>query len=338
MSTFARAVGVLAAPVAHDRRMEAPQLISRKQALASGLSDKALHRLCRTGKWQRLRAGHYLDSPASGLGATGLHLLMTLATAESTSESAITSHCSAAVLHGMAIWDIPLDRVHLTRNRINGGRLSRRLVVHSAQVEPDEITLVDDIRVTTPARTVLDIARSEGFEQSVALGDSALRQGLTTATELREHLRRARHRPGCRRAALVLDFLDGRSESVGESRSRTMLRQQGFPAPEVQARVFSDSEICVGRVDFLFPDFGVIGEFGGKAEYRTASRALLPAEQAVTAEMLRDDQLRALGWTVVRWTWDDLSAPGRLAGRLHTAFRTAAGDRRSGYWTPTPAF
>ncbi|MGW4713561.1 hypothetical protein [Nocardia sp. NPDC004260] len=317
--------------------MEAPQLISRQQALASGLSDKTLHRLCRTGKWQRLRAGHYLSAPGSGLGATGRHLLMTLATAESTSDSAVTSHCSAAVLHGMTTWGIPLDRVHLTRNRINGGRLSRRVVIHSARMEPDEITLVDDIRVTTPARTVLDIARSEGFEQSVALGDSALRQGLTSTAELREHLRRARRRPGCRRAALVLDLLDGRSANVGVSLSRILLHRAGLPAPEVQARVFSDDEICIGRVDFLFPDLGVIGEFHGSDHLRAAPRGALPTARVVTAENVRADRLRALGWVVVRWTWDDLSAPAQLTDRLRAAIRTAAEHHRAGYWTPTPA-
>ncbi|MER7453362.1 type IV toxin-antitoxin system AbiEi family antitoxin domain-containing protein [Nocardia beijingensis] len=316
--------------------MEAPQLISRRQALASGLSDKTLHRLCSTGKWQRLRAGHYLNSPGSGLGATGRHLLMTLATAESTSDSAVTSHCSAAVLHGMTTWGIPLDRVHLTRSRINGGRLSRRVVVHSARMEPDEITLIDDIRVTTPARTVLDIARSEEFEQSVALGDSALRQGLTTTAELGEHLRRARRRPGCRRAALVLEFLDGRSASVGASLSRILLHRAGIPAPEVRARVFSDEEVCVGRVDFLFPDLGVIGEFDGGDHRTAAPRGPLPAARVVTAERVRADRLRDLGWAVVRWTWSDLSAPAQLTDRLDAAIRTAAGIRRRGYWTPTP--
>ncbi|WP_067471139.1 type IV toxin-antitoxin system AbiEi family antitoxin domain-containing protein [Nocardia amamiensis] len=314
--------------------MEALQLISRRQALASGLSDKQLRRLCRTGQWHRLRAGRYLNSPGSGLGATDRHLLLTLATADTTSDSAITSHCSAAVLHGMATWHISLDRVHLTRNRINGGRVSKRVVVHSAQLEPDEITLVEGIRVTTPARTVIDIARSEGFEQSVALGDSALRRGLTTTAELREHLRRARHRPGRRRAAQVLDFLDGRSESVGESRSRITLRHCGFPEPEVQARIFSDSGVCVGRVDFLFPDLGVIGEFG--AEYSHALRGPRFPGPTVDAGKTRDDRLCALGWLVVRWTWDDLAAPSDLLHRLRTAARIAAQGRRSGYWTPTP--
>ncbi|WP_040774384.1 type IV toxin-antitoxin system AbiEi family antitoxin domain-containing protein [Nocardia pneumoniae] len=315
--------------------MEAPQLISRRQALATGLSDKQLRRLCRTGQWHRLRAGRYLNSSGSGLGATDRHLLLTFATAETTSDAAITSHCSAAVLHGMSTWDISLHRVHLTRNRINGGRLSKRVVVHSAQVEPDEITFVEGIGVTTPARTVIDIARSEGFEQSVALGDSALRRGLTTTAELREHLRRARHRPGRRRAARVLDFLDGRSESVGESRSRIALHHCGIPEPEIQARVFSDSGVCVARVDFLFPELGVIGEFEGRSEHSHAlGGPRFPGR--IADGKRRDEQLHALGWTVVRWTWDDLAAPSDLLQRIRTAARAGAQGRRSGYWTPTP--
>ncbi|MGO4615701.1 type IV toxin-antitoxin system AbiEi family antitoxin domain-containing protein [Nocardia sp. 2YAB30] len=316
--------------------MEAPQLISRQQALASGLSDKDLRRLCRTGRWQRLRAGHYLNSPGCDLSVTGRHLLMALATAETTCDSAITSHCSAAVLHGMSTWDIPLDRVHLTRDRINGGRMGRRVVVHSARLEPDEITLVNGIRVTTPARTIIDIARSEGFEQSVALGDSALRQGLTTIAELQEHVRQARHRPGCRKATQVVGFLDGRSESTGESLSRIVLHRCGLPAPELQARVFSDDEICVGRVDFLFADLGVIGEFDGNTEYQSALGGPRTPEQIVITEKNREDRLRALGWIVVRWTWDDLADPAHLAHRIHTATRTAGGIRRSGHWTTTP--
>ncbi|WP_327110330.1 type IV toxin-antitoxin system AbiEi family antitoxin domain-containing protein [Nocardia sp. NBC_01730] len=316
--------------------MEAPQLISRRQALASGLSDKDLRRLCRTGRWQRLRAGHYLNSPGCDVSVTGRHLLMALATAETTCDSAITSHCSAAVLHGMSTWDIPLDRVHLTRDRINGGRMGRRVVVHSARLQPDEITLVNGIQVTTPARTIIDIARSEGFEQSVALGDSALRQGLTTIAELQEHVRQARHRPGCRKAAQVVGFLDGRSESTGESLSRIVLHRCGLPAPELQARVFSDDDICVGRFDFLFPELGVVGDFDGKIEYQSALRGPHSPEQMVVAEKKCEDRLRALGWIVIRWTWDDLDAPALLTDHIHTAARTAGGSQRRGYWTATP--
>ncbi|MEU7631622.1 type IV toxin-antitoxin system AbiEi family antitoxin domain-containing protein [Nocardia sp. NPDC049220] len=310
--------------------METPQLISRQQALAAGLSDKDLRRLCRTGRWQRLRAGHYLDAPRRDLDASVRHQLLAIATAETTSESAITSHCSAAVLHGMSTWDIPLDRVHLTRDRINGGRMSRHVIVHAARLEFDEITIVHGISVTTAARTVIDVARSEGFEQSVALGDSALRHGLTSTAELQEHLRRARHRPGCRKAGQVVQFLDGRSASVGESRSRIVFHRGGLPSPDLHARVFSDDGICVGRVDFLFPDLGVIGEF------RNALHGPRSREQVAVTETKRDGRLHALGWMVVRWTWDDLADPTCLAHRIHIAAQLAGRTHRRGHWTATP--
>lgn len=252
------------------------------------------------------------------------------------SDAAVASHCSAVVIYGGPTWALPLDRVHMTRDRINGGRKSKQLVVHSSRIEPDEITIVNGIRVTTPARTVIDIARSESFEQSVVIADAFLRQGLTTTDELRSHLLRARYRPGCRKAAQVVAFADGRSESVGESRSRVALYRGGLPTAELQARVFTDDEICVGRVDFLFADLGVVGEFEGKVEYQSELRGASMPEQVVAAEKIREDRLRALGWMVVRWTWNNLDHPDHLIRSIHSATAIAAHARRTGHWTPTP--
>ncbi len=319
--------------VVHDRGMDAPQLISRQQALAAGISDSELRRRCLDGSWWRVRAGRYVNAPEPGLTPAGRHLVLALATCEAMPEDAVASHCSAVVLHGVPCWSIPLDRVHLTRNRINGGRVTNQLVVHSAQLTPDEITIVNGLQVTTAPRTVVDIARSASFEQAVVIGDNALHQGLTTADELQECLSRARHRRGARRAAHTIDFLDGRSGSIGESRSRVAFREGGLPAPELQARVFTDDDVCVGRVGFLFPELGVIGEFGGKMPCQSALRT---PGQGVIAEKNRADRLRALGWMVVRWTWQDLTDPAHLARRIRAAGRAAAYGRRAGHWTPTP--
>ncbi len=208
--------------------------------------------------------------------------------------------------------------------------------MHSARLAADEITVVDDIQVTTPARTVVDMARSVDFEQAVVIGDSALRKGLTTADELRRHLGRAPHRPGSRKAAKVIEFLDGRSESVAESRCRVAFRRAGLPDPEPQAQVCTDDGACVGRVDFLFAELGVIVEFDGKVKYQSELRGRRTAEQVVIAEKIREDQLRALGWLVVRLTWADLEDPVELVRRIRAAAAIAARVRRGGYWTTTP--
>ncbi|MFI9401565.1 type IV toxin-antitoxin system AbiEi family antitoxin domain-containing protein [Nocardia sp. NPDC052316] len=315
--------------------MDAPQLISRRQALAAGMSDSQLQRLCRSGQWQRIRAGHYVNAPQPALTPAGRHLMLVLAMCEAMSDDAVASHCSALVLHGLPTWSIPLERAHVTRDRIAGGRIRKQLVLHSAQIAPDEITLINGVRVTTVPRTIFDITRSVGFEYAVVCGDSALRQGLTTVGELGEHLRRAAHRRGARQAARAIEFLDGRSESVGESRSRVAFQESGLPAPELQARVCTDDAVCVGRVDFLFDELGVIGEFEGQSEQHSAlGGARLPAQWTVAAPD-RDDQLRALGWAVVRWTWTDLDDPVQLAERIRAAAEVARRAHRTGHWIPT---
>jgi hypothetical protein len=316
--------------------MEAPHLITRRQALASGMSDRELQHRCQSGQWRRVRPGRYLDAPEPDLTPADRHVLLAVATCDAISGEPVLSHCSALVLHGIPTWSLPLDRVHLTHNRTNGGRIHKQLVVHATHVEPDEITIVNDLRVTTPPRTVLDIARVMDFEQAVVIGDSALRLGLTTTNELREHLERARQRRGARKAAHAIAFLDGRSESIGESLSRVAIHRGGLPAPELQARVFTDAEVCVGRVDFLFAELGVIGEFDGASEQQSELHSARPLEQAVIAEKNREDQLHALGWMVVRWTWADLNDPTRLARRVHSAAATAARTHRSGQWIPSP--
>ena len=69
------------------------------------------------------------------------------------------------------------------------------------------------------------------------------------------------------------------------------------------------------RVDFAWPDVGVVGEFDGRIKY---GRQLAGSDPhgVVFAEKLREDALRRAGWTVVRWTWADLKSPRRLVQRL----------------------
>jgi hypothetical protein len=312
--------------------MTSPQPISRRAALARGLSDADLRRLCRHGLWHRVRAGHYLDAPADGLSPEQRHRMLVRATTTAASEAAVVSHVSALNLHGLPVWRTRLDRAHLTRNRRNGARVGARLVVHAAQLPPDEVTVADGILCTTVARTLIDFARTEEFEQAVIPGDAALHRELTTVTRLREQLRRARNRPGYHKAATVIEFLDGRSECAGESRSRVALHRAGLPAPELQARVLTADNGFVARVDFLLPDLGVIGQFDTDAKNHHGIHRGSAAEQQLLAERRREHRLRALGWVVARWGWDDLDEPGDIVRRIEAAAAIAARTTRSGRW------
>jgi len=244
----------------------------------------------------------------------------------------VLSHQSAAVVYGLPLWKTPLDRVHLTRNRRGGGRITRRTTVHCAPIG-EHVAVVDGHALTLPARTVVDLARTLPFEQAVVVGDAAVRRFGVGREDLEAELARAARRHGVDAARRVVRFLSGHSESVGESRSRVMLSRAGLPAPSQQGEVFEPGGRRIGRVDFHF-DGIVLGEFDGRVKY---GRLLKPGQSpgdAVFAEKQREDALRDLGFQVVRWTWDDLEAPGQVAERVRRAIARAAMPR--GWVTQAP--
>ena len=114
----------------------------------------------------------------------------------------------------------------------------------------------------------------------------------------------------------ALRFASHLAESPGESKSRCVIRELGFPDPVLQQR-FDDAEGLIGFVDFWWPAQGLVGESDGRGKYTSSSRAT--ADDVVYAEKLREDRLRALGLGVVRWNWPMLEAPERLAARLERA-------------------
>src|SRR5688500_17019426 len=89
------------------------ELILRRDAIATGWSDDELGRLVRAGELSRLRRGAYVDSVLPPDRAA-VHRLLVRATLAGLRRPAVVSHQSAAVLLGLPLWDVRLDRVHIT--------------------------------------------------------------------------------------------------------------------------------------------------------------------------------------------------------------------------------
>ncbi len=117
---------------------------------------------------------------------------------------------------------------------------------------------------------------------------------------------------GVRRAARLTD---PRADNPLESLSRGHLLTAGLPAPELQVEIKT-----AGRryfADFGWPGRRVIGEADGRLKYVEPG--------ALYAEKRREDDLRRVGWTVVRWTWDDVvREPSTVVARVAHALRSAA--------------
>lgn len=245
----------------------------------------------------------------------------------------VVSHQSAAVLYGTTLWRAPLDRVCVTRNRRGGGRTRPFTKVHGSPV--DSVAELDGLLVTTPARTVVDLALTLPFEAAVVAGDALAGMFGLGAAELGAELARAKGRYGIGQAKQVIAMLDGRSQSIGESLSRTMIQQHALPLPRSQGDVLTPDGRFVGRVDFYYESAGVLCEFDGPTEYGRLLRPGQDLAAAVRREQTRETSLRALGFDVVRWTWDDL-VRGRPARQLRSALATRR-RRPDGRIEPAPS-
>ncbi|WP_278314583.1 hypothetical protein [Lolliginicoccus levis] len=248
---------------------------------------------------------------------------------------AVISHASAAALWGLPTWGSTLARVHVTRAGTSGGRIEQTRHLHIDALDPLDITCRHGIEVTTPARTVLDVARTSGIEAGIVTGDAAIHQGLATTAQMRECLGRLPRRQGIQHARETVGLIDGRSESVGESRSRLVLKAEGLPPPVLQPLLFDEGGAMIGRADFLLEE-RVVGEFDGRIKYGALLRAGDHPGDVVFREKLREDAIRDAGWTVVRWTWADLADPARLGERVRRSIERA---RRlpapRGTWRPS---
>ena len=294
-----------------------PLLRLRRRAIDEGWSDEELSRLVRAGELERLRRGAYVAGtlPAD---VAAVHRLLVEATLPGLRRPAVVSHQSAAVLHGLPLWDTPLNRVHVTRP---GGwnDVGRVLRVHVADLRDDEVARVDGMAVTNPLRTALDLARSLPYEAAVVTLDAALHAKLLTKADLQARPFDIVGTPGSRAAARAVAFADERSESVGESRSRVILHRWGLPPSDLQIPVLRGD----ARVDFVWEEQRLVGEFDGRVKYGRLLRPGQDPGDAVFEEKRREDEIRDEGWGVIRWVWAELAVPHRLAARVRRAL-----DRR----------
>jgi hypothetical protein len=295
---------------------------TRSQLLAAGHTDAELKALRRAGAVALVRRGAYVDPHDERLvDPAARHRLLVHPTVPRTAAGSVVSHASAAVLHGLPV-EVP-EHVHLTRHGSGGGRIAHRVHLHVTALGADEVVVRDGIALTSPARTLVDLARSLPFSDAVVAADSALADALLGRGELDLAVAGTDGRRGGPAVRRVAAFADGRAESVAESLSRVALLRCGLPAPVPQWPVPMSGGGVLARVDFGWPELRTVGEVDGRVKYGRLLRPGRSAGDAVYAEKLREDAIRAQGFAVVRWTWADLADFERVARRLRATFRQA---------------
>jgi len=286
------------------------------------LTDAQTRSAVRRGKLLALRRGVFVGRATwDDADDRGRHVLLAQAAILATSGApAYACLGSAAILHGFARLGQPAKRVRLYRAK-GGPWRDHQIAVLTCGLPPAHLTEVDGVPVTTGARTVVDLARWVSFRGGVVVADSALRTGVGRH-EMQRVARDCARWPGVRKARQVIEFADERAASPLESISRVVFHEMGLPTPNLQVTLVWD-EFGNPRfiVDFFWEEFGVIGEADGLVKYDDEEERL-----SLRAEKLRQEELEAMGYMVVRWTWDDIwRRPEWVAMRLRRAF--TAGKR-----------
>jgi very-short-patch-repair endonuclease len=221
----------------------------------------------------------------------------------------VLSHRAAA-----ALWDLcptPHGAIDVTvpgdagRKRRPGIRLHR-----SAALTPAEMTVHLAIPVTTATRTIIDLARTTHGRRLEELIDRADLHGLVNFATLRQ----------ARSASLKAVLQNYRPAPTRSELEEAFLRlcdNHDIPRPETNTRVEGYT------VDFVWRDVKLAVEVDGYRYHR--------APHKFETDRERDVVLTAAGWTVLRFTWRQLTErPAWVAAKV----RACARERRPASRTP----
>lgn len=280
----------------------------------TGLGESTYLKAERNGELVRVRHGAYCESSHwAALSPRERYLLRIRATVAASAHPVVLCGYSAAAVWGMPIQDDWPADVHVVAVPANGGR-SKHGVVRHPFPRSGEVGERDGLLVTGVARTALDLVLALDFAPAVASLDWALWRRNTMRVRLddvREELAMLHPRYRRSHAETVIGFATNLSDSFGESMTRAVIHQLGYPAPELQVR-FRDLKGAMD-VDYYWRAERKVGEFDGQGKYlRPEFGQHLTPGQIVWREKKREDRLRRQCDGVIRIISEDTSHPRQL--------------------------
>ncbi|WP_109506147.1 hypothetical protein [Nocardioides speluncae] len=302
----------------------------RREALEHGYTDKNLRSALRDKAIVRIRQGTYTTPDVwQPTDAQERHRLAAAGVLLTHGDAVMLSHTSAAVEHGLRVWQPNLAKVHVTRLDGGTGRVTDDIVYHEGTWTPDDVVSKDDKLLVMPVRAGLEAATLTDVEGGMVVLDSLLDLDLATEDELSAAAKHTARWPHHRRLQVTVRLVRRGAQSVGESRGRYLCWSQHLPEPQLQFEVRDESGEVVAVTYFGWPELGVLGEFDGRLKY---GRLLKPGEEpgdAVFREKQREDLVRSLTQCLfVRMIWRDLYRPRVTAARIRTTFSRSTAARR----------
>lgn len=217
---------------------------------------------------------------------------------------------AASALHGSKWVDDArvVELIHDNRRSPPG------IQAHGDRIEEDEIELVAGMRVTSPARTALDLGCWYPTMTAVAGIDALARVIEIKAVDIELLARRYVGRRGIARARQAIDLFDPGAQSPKESWLRVVLIEAGLPRPQTQIPVLNEFGSVFAYLDMGWEEVKVAVEYDGE-QHRSDRRQY-------TWDVRRLEMLERLGWIVVRVLAGD--RPAEVVGRVRAALARRA--------------
>jgi hypothetical protein len=212
---------------------------------------------------------------------------------------------SASALYGTRWIDPsrPAEIIDTNRRKAPG------VLVWEERIEADEITVANQIRITTPARTALDLARRYPRGIAIAAVDALVQATELKLADVELLVDRYRGRHGMKAARTALELVDGGAQSPKETWLRLLLIRAGFPRPQTQITIRNEWGWAEAYLDMGWEDIKVAVEYDG--DQHRSSR------YQYVKDIRRLEMLGRYGWTVVRVIVED--HPDDIIRRVHTA-------------------
>jgi very-short-patch-repair endonuclease len=266
-------------------------LITAAQALSAGISAAAVSRRVAGGRWLHVLPGVYRDvlMPES-LEQSALAALLW------GGSDAVICFAGAGTL--WALDGLDTNRMHLwTPRRLR----SDLVVVHRGEVALNDRRRLGPITLTSPARTIIDLAGVLEDEDLTAIVEDAIHRGLTTPMSIRRCLEAlgGRGRPGTARLRAILDDRGNQRPTMSrlEVKIWRTLRAKGLtPVRQHPVRCGNTTY----HLDCAFPQWRVSVEGFGDKFHRSP--------RVRKRELRRLADLASVHWRVLPVTWDDITA------------------------------
>lgn len=284
------------------------------QARTAGWSDAAIALRRRRGDWLSLIGrGLVLAGAPIERAAPAWAVQLTV-------PGAVVSHLTAAQWHGFPLrygpaatptptsastqalppTPTPTRRGYAIARAIGSARQCRHpdISLSRAALPGADIRQYGSLSITTPTRTAIDVlAILPDYEQWELWAWLSTHGRLDRAALTRAVGERA-GRPGTKRLRRLLKLTATGAASPAELRLHRLLDAAGIAGWVANARV-SDRDGIIGVVDLLFAAARLVVEVDGRSAHSDRGRFI--------ADRRRQNRLVAAGYTVLRFTWDDLT-------------------------------